>query len=216
MKQAKVQFADKKKDNYRTLTPKARLLVLVQFLMQQRSCNNAGTTRSVKLEYNPLRSHAKDVHARMLGCSLAVGRCLQKSTCTPSSKNGSIPVASSSRALPPASVQAPKRDGSVVSSTESETDQFGDHSPSPPSLPSRSPSPLPPKRQNKGKGKAPSKSRSKGKGKRKEQESDSEDDGELRQVTRRAVKVSRQQEEQEERTRAARYTDAPVQKRQKK
>ena len=66
MKQAKVQFADKKKDNYRTPTPKARLLVLVQFLMQQRSSNNAGTTRSIKLEYNSLRSHAKDVHARMV------------------------------------------------------------------------------------------------------------------------------------------------------
>lgn len=228
MKQAKVQFADKKKDNYRTPTPKARLLVLVQFLMQQRSSNNAGTTRSVKLEYNSLRSHAKDVHARMVqeqqkklnnrgrsvrlalhtlkwsefdketkkkyaleleqvarDCGLNLHRCVDSwaallllaDVCRnrhahPPQENGSIPVASSSRALPPASVQASKRDGSVVSSTESETDQLGDHSPSPPSSPSPSPSPspLPPKRQNKGKGKAPSKSRSKGKGKRKEQE----------------------------------------------
>ncbi|KAG1439937.1 hypothetical protein G6F56_012106 [Rhizopus delemar] len=205
--------------------------------MQQRSSNNAGTTRSVKLEYNSLRSHAKDVHARMVqeqqkklnnrgrsvrlalhtlkwsefdketqkkyaleleqvarDCGLNLHRCLDNwaallllaDVCRnrhahPPQKNCSIPVASSSRALPSASVQVSERDGSVASSTEFETDQLGDHSPSPPSSPSPSPSPLPlpPNRQNKGKGKAPLKSRSKGKGKRKEQESDSEDDEKL-------------------------------------
>ncbi|KAG1440747.1 hypothetical protein G6F56_011789 [Rhizopus delemar] len=203
--------------------------------MQQRSSNNAGTTRSVKLEYDSLRFHAKNIHARMVqeqqkkmnnrgrsvrlaphtlkwskfdkeskkeyaleleqvarDCGLNLHRCVDKTNARP--------VASSSRVLPPSLVQMSERDGSVVSSTDSENDQLGDESSS--SSPSPSPSPppsLPPKRQRKGKGKA--------KEKRKEPESDSDDDEELRQITRRAVKISRQQEEDEERPRAAEDTE---------
>ena len=71
----------------------------------------------------------------------------------PPKETDARPVASSSRVLPPSSVQMSERDGSVVSSTDSEKDQLGDESSSPSPSPSPPPS-LPPKRQRKGKGKA--------------------------------------------------------------